>query len=125
MAKLLLIDDEARVGAALRFALGPHGDDIVQEQTAAAGVERARALRPDCILVDVDLGAGGSGLEVCRQLKGDPETATIPVIMLSGLVDPGSTARGLEAGADDYVAKPFTSHELRARISSHIRRGGG
>ncbi len=123
MATVLLIDDEARVGAALRFALSPHGIDVVHETTAAAGLERARQSAPDCILLDVDLG-DSDGLEACRALKADARTARIPVVMLTGMVDAASTARGFEAGADDYVPKPFTPRELHARIAAHLRRAG-
>jgi two-component system, OmpR family, alkaline phosphatase synthesis response regulator PhoP len=123
MATVLLIDDEARVGAALRFALSPYGIDVVQETQAAAGIERARSGAPDCILLDVDLG-GEDGLATCRTLKGDPLTARIPVLMLTGMVDAAATASGFEAGADDYVPKPFTPRELHARIAAHLRRAG-
>jgi DNA-binding response OmpR family regulator len=122
MPRLLLIDDEPRVGQALRFALGRHGFTVVQETTGDAGVEAARGVSPDCILLDVTLGPE-DGLERCRSLKADPVTASIPVILLSGRADPASVARGLEAGADDFVPKPFTSAELRARIDSQLRRG--
>jgi DNA-binding response OmpR family regulator len=121
MTTVLLIDDEARVGAALRFALSPHDVAVVQETTAAAGVDRARSEQPDCILLDVDLG-GADGLAVCRLLKSDAQTARIPVLLLSGLVDAAATARGFEAGADDYVPKPFTPRELHARIQAQLRR---
>jgi DNA-binding response OmpR family regulator len=124
VATVLLIDDEARVGAALRFALAPHGIDVAQETTAGGGVDRARDDTPDCILLDVDLGGADDGLAICRTLKADPRTARIPVLMLTGLVDAESTARGFEAGADDYVSKPFTPRELHARIASHLRRAG-
>lgn len=121
---ILLIDDEARVGGALRFALAPHGFTVDQETGAVAGEERARRQRPDCILLDVSLG-NADGLEVCRRLKADPATAAIPLLLLTGHVDAGSVARGLEAGADDYVSKPFTARELRARIDAHLRRASG
>jgi len=121
MATVLLIDDEARVGAALRFALQPRGIAVVQETSAAAGIARAQQDAPDCILLDVDLGAD-DGLAACRALKDDARTAHIPVVMLTGMVDAASTARGFEAGADDYVPKPFTPRELHARITAHLRR---
>jgi DNA-binding response OmpR family regulator len=121
MPTILLIDDEARVGAALRFALEPHGFHVEQVTSAAAGEARARDAQPDCILLDVSLD-DADGLDVCRHLKSDPRTAAIPLLLLTGHVDPASVARGLEAGADDYVPKPFTPRELRARIDAHLRR---
>jgi len=124
MPAVLLIDDELRVGDALRFALEPHGFTIAQELTAASGHETARRLGPDCILLDVTLSEE-DGLDACRRLKSDPATSSIPVLMLTGRVDPASTASGLEAGADDYLAKPFTPRELRARIDAQLRRTAG
>lgn len=121
MKEVLLIDDEVRVGDALRFALVPHGFAVEQETTAAAGEEHARGRLPACILLDVSLG-DADGLDLCRRLKADPATAAIPVLLLTGHVDAAAVARGLEAGADDYVSKPFTARELRARIESHLRR---
>lgn len=121
MATILVIDDEERVGAALRFALHPHGFDVTHERTAGAGEEAARRLRPDCILLDVTL-EDADGVDVCRRLKDDPQTAGIPVLMLSGHVDAASTERGFQAGADDYIGKPFTPRELRARIDAQLRR---
>ncbi len=109
------------MGAALRFALEPHGFHVEQVTSAAAGEARARDTRPDCILLDVSLN-DADGLDVCRRLKSDPRTAAIPLLLLTGHVDPASVARGLEAGADDYVPKPFTPRELRARIDAHLRR---
>jgi DNA-binding response OmpR family regulator len=124
MTSILLIDDEERVGGALRFALSSHGYEVVQERDARAGLERVRSAAPDCVLLDVDLG-GDDGLDCCRTLKSDPTTSAIPVILLSGLVDPASMARGLAAGADDYIGKPFTPAVLRARIESQLRRRSG
>ena len=109
------------MGAALRFALEPHGFHVEQETTAASGEARARDAPPDCVLLDVSLD-DADGLDVCRRLKADAATAAIPVLLLTGHVDPASIARGLEAGADDYVLKPFTPRELRARIEAHLRR---
>lgn len=97
---------------------------VTQELLGDEGEERARQDQPDCILLDVGL-AGEDGIVRCRALKADPRTAAIPVILLSGRADAASIARGLEAGADDYITKPFTPAELRARIGSHVRRRDG
>ncbi|MGH7686904.1 MAG: response regulator transcription factor [Candidatus Dormibacteria bacterium] len=123
-SRVLLIDDEPRVGDALRFALERHGVAVTQELTGADGQESARREPPDAILLDVGL-SGEDGIDRLRALKADPETQSIPVIMLSGRVDAASIAIGLEAGAEDYITKPFTPAELRARISHHVRRRNG
>lgn len=109
------------MGAALRFALEPHGFHVEQETTAASGEARARVAPPDCVLLDVSLD-DADGLDVCRRFKADPATSGIPLLLLTGHVDPASVARGFEAGADDFVPKPFTPRELRARIEAHLRR---
>ena len=124
MPTILLIDDEPRVGAALRFALEPHGFSVEQEVAAGAGRQHVRDHPPDCILLDVTLGAA-DGLELCRDIKADPTSRSIPLLLLTGHVDAAAVARGLEAGADDYVSKPFTARELRARVESHLRRAAG
>lgn len=124
MPRVLVVDDERRVGEALQFALGRHGFTISQEMTGDAAAGRARREAPDCILLDVSLGSE-DGVERCRLLKADPVTAAIPVILLSGKADPESIARGLDAGADDYITKPFTPAELRARVERHLRRREG
>lgn len=119
MTDILVIDDEPRVGAALRFALAPHGFSVHQEVSAVAALKRVTKVRPDCILLDVGL-QDADGLELCREIKASA-AAQVPLLLLTGRVDAASVARGLEAGADDYVSKPFTARELRARIEAHLR----
>ncbi len=75
--------------------------------------------RPNLVLLDVDM-PGASGFDVIRVLKGDPQTADIPVLFLSGVEDPASQIEGFELGAADYVTKPISAAVLRARVNHHI-----
>jgi phosphate regulon transcriptional regulator PhoB len=93
-------------------------------RTAASGPEalaRIRATAPDLVVLDLMLPEL-NGLEVCRRLRADPATATVPIIMLTAKTDEVDRVVGLEMGADDYVAKPFSPKELVARVRAVLRR---
>jgi phosphate regulon transcriptional regulator PhoB len=93
-------------------------------RVAASGPEalaRVRTAAPDLIVLDLMLPEM-NGLEVCRRLRGDPSTAAIPIIMLTAKADEVDRVVGLELGADDYVAKPFSPKELVARVRAVLRR---
>jgi phosphate regulon transcriptional regulator PhoB len=93
-------------------------------RTAASGPEalaRIRAAAPDLVVLDLMLPEL-NGLEVCRRLRADPATATVPIIMLTAKTDEVDRVVGLEMGADDYVAKPFSPKELVARVRAVLRR---
>jgi DNA-binding response OmpR family regulator len=93
-------------------------------RTAATGPEalaRVRAVPPDLIVLDLMLPEM-DGLEVCRRLRGDPATASLPIIMLTAKADEVDRIVGLELGADDYLAKPFSPKELVARVRAVLRR---
>ncbi|HUZ76390.1 MAG TPA: response regulator transcription factor [Chloroflexota bacterium] len=120
MPRLLLIDDESRVARALEFAF-PQEMEIVSSADAAGAVGTATTVRPDLILLDIALG-GASGLQVCRDLKADDRTRSIPVIVLSGQTDAVTKAEAFAAGAGDFVPKPFVPTELMARIDAQLRR---
>ena len=86
----------------------------------AAGLEAARRWHPDLVVTDVMM-AGVDGLELCRRLKADPAFVATPVILLTARAGTDAVAEGLDAGADDYVVKPFALRELEARIAAHLR----
>ena len=121
MPRVLLIDDEPRVSRALAYALAgrdvqlqavPDADDV--DALVTPGV-------PDVVLLDVGL-VGQDGLEVCRRLRADPRFRDVPVLLLSGQTDAATKRAGFQAGADDFIPKPFVPEELLARIDAHIRR---
>jgi DNA-binding response OmpR family regulator len=121
MTRVLLIDDEPRVSRALEYALANH-DFEVQAVSDALDLDMLVAPGvPDVILLDIGL-AHQDGLEVCRQLRADPRFQNVPLLLLSGQTDAATKRAGFEAGADDFIAKPFVPDELLARLDAQIRR---
>lgn len=115
---VLLVDDNAELRAFLRLRLG-RSYRIEEAANGAEGLERARTLVPDAIITD-GLMPVMDGLLMTREIKSDPELAFVPVLMLTSRAAPEDTVRGLEAGADDYLSKPFDSAELAARVAGLI-----
>jgi DNA-binding response OmpR family regulator len=116
---LLIIDDDADLRTALAEQLDLQDDFVVQQaQTGIEGAARAQEIQPDLILLDVDL-PDINGREVCRRMRAAGVTA--PVIMLTAAVQDSDTIMGLEAGANDYVTKPFKFAVLLARIRAQLR----
>ena len=120
--KVLVVEDEAAIRDMLAFNLGRAGYEVL---SAATGMEARTSMvdhYPDVVLMDWML-PDISGLELTRQLKRDPETREIPVIMLTARAQEDDRVAGLEGGADDYITKPFSPRELLARIKVVLRRG--
>lgn len=116
MKRALIVEDEESARELLREMLEPFGYEIEEAPSGEEGLERARALRPDLILLDVNL-PGMDGFEVCRFLKASPELQGVPVLMLTGAaVGIKEQVKGLGLGAEDYVLKPFRSDVLAAKI---------
>lgn len=122
-ATVLVIDDEKDLVELLRYNLEKEGYDVIGANEGAAGLDIARRHRPDLVILDVMMPQP-DGLEVCRRLRGDPKTASIPVIMLTAKSSEADRVVGLELGADDYVTKPFSPRELVARVRAVLRRVG-
>jgi DNA-binding response OmpR family regulator len=121
MPRVLLIDDEPRVSRALAFALADRDVELHSVTNADDLDALASPQAPDVVLLDIAL-VGNDGLEVCRRLRSDPRFRNVPLLLLSGQTDAATKRAGLEAGADDFVAKPFVPEELLARIDAQIRR---
>ena len=121
-ARVLVVEDERDVAELIRYNLGKEGYDVVVVSTGSDAVKQARDMRPDVVLLDI-MVPQLNGWEVCRRLKRDPATKSIPVIMVTGRVEEGDKVLGFEMGADDYVTKPFSTRELLARIRAVGRRG--
>jgi two-component system, OmpR family, alkaline phosphatase synthesis response regulator PhoP len=118
---ILIVDDEEDVLELVRFNLEKNGYKV---ETATSGEEafaKARAKLPDLILLDLML-PGIDGLEVCKKLKGDTKTESIPVIMLTAKGEEIDIVTGLELGAEDYVTKPFSPKVLVARVRRILQR---
>ncbi len=121
MPRILLIDDEPRVSRALAYAIADR-DVQLQAVTDADDLDAlATPIPPDVVLLDIAL-AGADGLDICRRLRADPRFRDVPVLLLSGQTDAATKRAGFEAGADDFIPKPFVPDELLARIDAHIRR---
>ncbi len=120
-ARILVVEDDERIRASLRLALEDEQYVVDEAGSAEAGLQ-AFARRPaDLVLIDVML-PGADGLELCRSLR---RTSDVPVIMVTARSDSHDVVAGLEAGADDYVTKPFVPKELSARIRALLRRVRG
>ena len=119
---IMVVDDEAAVRDALRRALELEGYDVELAADGAEALERlVDGARPDALLLDV-LMPGVDGLEVCRRLR--RSGSRLPVLMLTARAEVSDRVSGLDAGADDYLAKPFALQELLARVRALLRRSG-
>jgi DNA-binding response OmpR family regulator len=118
---VLIIEDEPDIRDLLAFHLEGEGYAVTRCGNGAEGLRLARAAPPDLILLDVML-PGMDGFEVCRRLRQDPSTQTVPLVMLTARSDEVDRVLGLELGADDYVVKPFSPREVVARVRAVLRR---
>jgi putative two-component system response regulator len=119
-ARILVVDDDPQVRTLLVRFLEADGFEALVAADGQQALEMVAHAPPDLIILDVDMPRM-NGLELCRRLKQNENTALIPVTMLTGYNDAGDRVEGLEAGADDFLAKPFDPATLRARIRSHMR----
>jgi two-component system KDP operon response regulator KdpE len=119
MTRVLVVDDEPQILRALRTSLRGAGYEVDAADTAAAALTQAAVQPPDAVILDVVL-PDGSGIDLCRELR---TWSTAPVLMLSVVGDEQEKVAALDAGADDYVTKPFGIEELLARLRAALRRG--
>src|SRR5258706_2237390 len=112
---ILIVDDEPSGRDTLESILEPEGYRLVMAESGYQAIERAMTLQPDVILLDVMM-PGMNGFEVCRRIRDEKKLAEIPILFLTALDDRQSLLNGLEAGADDFISKPFDRYELRARL---------
>jgi DNA-binding response OmpR family regulator len=116
---ILIVEDDERIGSSLLRALNGSGYDASWEQTGRGGLDAVVVRRPDLVLLDIGL-PDADGLNICRQIHGID--STIDVVILTALDEELDIVVGLDAGAVDYVVKPFRLAELLARIRAHLRR---
>jgi putative two-component system response regulator len=112
---VLIVDDEYAGRETLQSILEGEGYQLEMAENGMQAIEKAKELLPDVILLDVMM-PGMTGFEVCQRIRGDPEIAEIPIIVLTALDDRESLLTALKAGADDFISKPFDRYELRARL---------
>jgi DNA-binding response OmpR family regulator len=119
----LVVEDEGDIAGLIQHTLERSGDLTVEVATSGdQALKMAADQPPDLVILDLNLPVVG-GLEVCRLLRSRPATARTPIIMLTARTSEGDRVIGLDAGADDYVTKPFSLRELSARIRAALRRG--
>ena len=116
--RILVVDDEPQILRALRVVLRDSGFEAVPAETASEALDLAAVQPPDAAIVDLVL-PDGDGVGVCGSLR---EWSTMPIIVLSAIGEEAEKVRALEAGADDYVTKPFGPRELVARLEAALRR---
>ena len=120
MSKILIVEDEPDMVAGLKDNFEFEGYEVATAVDGQAGLEQARAWKPDLIVLDVMLPKL-SGLEVCKTLRGEGYDS--PILMLTARAEPEQRIEGLETGVDDYLAKPFEPRELLLRVSNVLKRG--
>jgi two-component system alkaline phosphatase synthesis response regulator PhoP len=118
---ILVVDDEEDLLELVRYNLSRDGYRVTGVGTGEDALKSVRRQPPDLIVLDLMLPAV-DGLEVCRRLKGDSKTRDVPIIMLTAKSEESDMVAGLERGADDYIAKPFSPRVLSARVKALLRR---
>jgi DNA-binding response OmpR family regulator len=119
---ILVVDDESELREQMKRLFERDGHHVMAVADGRSAIDRASTGHFDIVLLDVALGAGPDGYEVCRALR--ERRNVTPIIMLTALDSEADVVLGLEAGADDYVTKPFGPAELRSRIRAVVRRAG-
>ena len=121
VAKVLVIDDEKDIVSLLRYHLEKAGFQCLEGMDGSVALRLVREHHPDLLILDLML-PGMDGLEICRHLRQDANTARLPILMLTAKAEEVDRIVGLEVGADDYVVKPFSPRELVARVRAILRR---
>jgi two-component system, OmpR family, phosphate regulon response regulator PhoB len=121
MSAVLVVEDESAIAELIAINLRHAGHDVTVASTAEQAQHAIGGALPDLVLLDWML-PGESGLQLARRWRGDPRTRELPIIMLTARADEGDKIVGLDAGADDYLTKPFSTKELLARIRAVLRR---
>jgi two-component system, OmpR family, KDP operon response regulator KdpE len=117
-ATILVIDDEPQIRRVMRATLASQGYTVTEARSGEEALEMLRGEQPDLVLLDVNM-PGMGGLEVCREIR---SRSDVPIVMLTVRNTERDKVQALDAGADDYVVKPFGIEELRARIRAALRR---
>ncbi len=121
MKRILVIDDEVWLREMVHIALRQKGFDVIEAENGEAGIEKARKELPDLVLCDVNMEKV-DGYLTLSTLRQEPTTAAIPFILMTGLADHAGMRRGMELGADDYLAKPFTIEGLYAAVEARLKK---
>ena len=122
--KILVVDDEDHIRTLLAYNLEADGYHCVFAETGVEAIHMAELEMPHLILLDWMMPEM-NGTAVCKRLKRNPQTANIPVIMITARSEENDKIKGLDSGADDYITKPFSPNEMLARVRAVLRRRGG
>ncbi|MGA2504580.1 MAG: response regulator [Anaerolineales bacterium] len=122
--KVLLIDDDEMLRKMTGILLSKQGFEVIAVENGAKGLQQLKVMLPDIILMDVMM-PDMDGFTACREIRANPATAHIPIIMLTALDNAENKVKGFEGGADDYLSKPFEIAELTARIKLITSRAEG
>ena len=117
MKRILAVDDEPHILKLVSFSLKARGFEVIEATDGLSAVEVAEAEQPDLILLDVMMPVC-DGYEACRRIKENPKTSHIPVVMLTAKTQVAEQKTGMDAGALDYICKPFTPKDLVAQVSA-------
>jgi len=120
-SRVLLVEDDPSLATLLKWNLERAAYEVDQTPDGEEALSLAKEMAPDAVVLDWMI-EGIGGIEVCRRLRRWPATARVPIIMISGRSEEHDRIEGLEAGADDYVIKPFSPRELVARVGAVLRR---
>ena len=124
MSTILLVEDDPDIRHLVSYKLTKGGFDVIETADGLAALRAARDNPPDLVLLDVRMPRM-SGIEVCRELRAGPLSATVPIIMLTARSRPQDLEQGYAAGATDYVVKPFSPRELLERVEAALARVAG
>lgn len=119
---ILVIEDDSDIVEIIQYNFEREGYRVITASNGEKGIEASAARKPALIVLDLML-PGLDGIEVCKRIRSNPETRSIPIVMLTAKGEESDVVLGLGVGADDYVTKPFSPKELLARITAVLRRG--
>jgi DNA-binding response OmpR family regulator len=122
MKKILIVDDQPEISRLLEIILRREDRQILQAENGREGIDMARLNQPDLILLDIMMPGGMDGHEVARTLKAAPETAGCTIIAMTAKVREQDRIEALEAGADEYIRKPFNVLEVKWRVEELLVR---
>ncbi|MEV5436201.1 response regulator [Streptomyces sp. NPDC052682] len=121
MARVLIADDDADIRDLVAFKLVQSGHEVTAVEDGMAALRAVRERPFDLVLLDIRM-PGMSGLDICRAVRAAPDTASLPVILITARSQEGDVELGFAAGADDYIVKPFSPRELSSRVTAMLSR---
>lgn len=117
--RILIVEDDPSVLRATSYILEKEGYEVLSAQNGLEGLKKARDSNPDLLLLDVML-PGVDGFEICHSLRGEPETASLPILMFSAKGQESDKATGLKVGADEYITKPVDREVLLSKVAAWL-----